>query len=457
MCEWVITVPMGQQIMLLVHSFKMEKHRICRFDGLTIRNGGTQNAPLIGNYCGEDNFNGTISFSHQLYLRFYSDSSRNYAGFMIEWDSATTGCGGILTSPRGSIISPNYPLPYGQNALCTWRISMSQGSAIHIVFTDMDMESHKDCQYDYLDIYDGIDTSGRKLGRFCSAETDPIVLDTDTNHAIIRMRTDETNQRRGFQLKYNILCRRNLTGYGGVIESPNFPNEYSASMDCRWTIRVPPGNKINLEFSHFDFESITQQTGSNATHQRCPFDYVELQEMGTGDLPVARRYCANKPPPIVSMGRSIDLIFHTDSSGEQMGFRAEWSINGCGGLLTKPWGSFTSPNYPNQYPKETECHWTIRVEPGKRIELAVDDFHMETNDQCRFDGLHIANDANFTQQVTKICHEQQEPVHLSSSGSELFVKFYSDSTFTYKGFRANYRTTDASKFPSVLQKRLYGY
>nr|XP_040240535.2 cubilin homolog [Anopheles coluzzii] len=442
-CEWVITVPMGQQIMLLVHSFKMEKHRICRFDGLTIRNGGTQNAPLIGNYCGEDNFNGTISFSHQLYLRFYSDSSRNYAGFMIEWDSATTGCGGILTSPRGSIISPNYPLPYGQNALCTWRISMSQGSAIHIVFTDMDMESHKDCQYDYLDIYDGIDTSGRKLGRFCSAETDPIVLDTDTNHAIIRMRTDETNQRRGFQLKYNILCRRNLTGYGGVIESPNFPNEYSASMDCRWTIRVPPGNKINLEFSHFDFESITQQTGSNATHQRCPFDYVELQEMGTGDLPVARRYCANKPPPIVSMGRSIDLIFHTDSSGEQMGFRAEWSINGCGGLLTKPWGSFTSPNYPNQYPKETECHWTIRVEPGKRIELAVDDFHMETNDQCRFDGLHIANDANFTQQVTKICHEQQEPVHLSSSGSELFVKFYSDSTFTYKGFRANYRTTDA--------------
>uniref|UniRef100_A0A182RN21 Cubilin n=1 Tax=Anopheles funestus TaxID=62324 RepID=A0A182RN21_ANOFN len=442
-CEWVITVPMGQQIMLLVHSFKMEKHKSCRFDGLTIRNGGTQHSPLIGNYCGEDDFNGTFSFSHQLYLRFYSDSSRNYPGFMIEWDSATTGCGGVLTSPRGSIISPNYPLPYGQNALCMWRISTSEGSAIHIVFTDMDMENHKDCQYDYLDIYDGSDMGGRKMGRFCNAETDPIVLDTESNHAFIRMRTDETNQRRGFQLKYNILCRRNITGFGGIIESPNFPNEYAASMDCRWTIKVPPGNKINLEFSHFDFESITQQNVDNATHQRCPFDYIEVQELGADDLPIARRYCANKPPPIISKGRSIDLIFHTDASGEQMGFRAEWSINGCGGLLTKPNGVFSSPNYPNHYPKNTECYWTIRVDPGKRIDLTVGEFHMETNFQCRYDGLFIANDANFTQQMAMLCHEQQEPVHLTSSGNELFVKFYSDHTYSYKGFQAMYRTIDS--------------
>uniref|UniRef100_A0A182M8Q1 Cubilin n=1 Tax=Anopheles culicifacies TaxID=139723 RepID=A0A182M8Q1_9DIPT len=442
-CEWVITVPMGQQISLLVHRFKMEKHKTCRFDGLTIRNGGTQNAPLIGNFCGEDDFNGTISFSHQLYLRFYSDSSRNYAGFMIEWDSATTGCGGVLTSPRGSIISPNYPLPYGQNAFCVWRISMSEGSAIHIVFTDMDMESHKECQYDYLDIYDGPDMGGRKIGRFCNAETDPIVIDTESNHALIRMATDDTNQRRGFQLKYNIICRRNITGFGGTIESPNFPNEYAASMDCRWTITVPPGNKINMEFSHFDFEAISQQNLDNITHQRCPFDYIELQELGTGDLPVARRYCANKPPPIVSMGRSIDLIFHTDASGEQMGFRAEWSINGCGGLLTKPYGAFKSPNYPNQYPKNTECHWTIRVDPGQRIDLSVEDFHMEVNDQCRYDGLFIANDANFTHRVAVLCHEQHEPVHLLSNGNELFVKFYSDLTYQFKGFRAVYRAIDS--------------
>ena len=30
-------------------------------------------------------------------------------GFEILWDGASTGCGGRLTSPTGSITSPNYP------------------------------------------------------------------------------------------------------------------------------------------------------------------------------------------------------------------------------------------------------------------------------------------------------------------------------------------------------------
>ncbi|XP_058123035.1 cubilin homolog [Anopheles ziemanni] len=441
-CEWIITVPMGQQIMLMVRNFMMENHRTCRYDGLTIRNGGSSSAPLIGNFCGEDNFNGTISFSHQLYLRFYSDGSRNYPGFQIEWDSATTGCGGVLTSPRGSIISPNYPQPYGHNSMCVWRISTSLGSAIHIVFTDLDMESHKNCQYDYLDIYDGFDVSGKKLGRFCSSDTDPIVLNTESNHAYIRMRTDDTNHRRGFQLKYNIICKRNITGYGGFIESPNFPNEYSSLMDCRWTITVPPGNRINLEFSHFDFESIGQSQTAQNSSQRCPFDYLELQEMGTGDLPITRRYCAGKPKPMVSLGRTLDLIFHTDSSGEQMGFRAEWSINGCGGDLTKPSGVLSSPNYPNPYPKETECHWTITTEPETVINLIVEDFHMETGKDCRFDGLRVASDANFTNPLVTLCHEQKEPVNIVSSSNQLFLRFYSDSSFTHKGFRARYTTSN---------------
>ena len=30
-------------------------------------------------------------------------------GFEMFWDGTTTGCGGRLTSPEGSIMSPNYP------------------------------------------------------------------------------------------------------------------------------------------------------------------------------------------------------------------------------------------------------------------------------------------------------------------------------------------------------------
>ena len=41
-CEWVITVPNGQQIELTFNYFEMENHADCRFDKLEIRNGGNR-------------------------------------------------------------------------------------------------------------------------------------------------------------------------------------------------------------------------------------------------------------------------------------------------------------------------------------------------------------------------------------------------------------------------------
>ena len=39
-CEWILTVPNGQQIEINIKSFDLEPHSMCRFDGLEIRNGG---------------------------------------------------------------------------------------------------------------------------------------------------------------------------------------------------------------------------------------------------------------------------------------------------------------------------------------------------------------------------------------------------------------------------------
>uniref|UniRef100_A0A0P6JSL8 Putative fibrillin n=1 Tax=Aedes aegypti TaxID=7159 RepID=A0A0P6JSL8_AEDAE len=423
-CEWVITVPIGQQIELNVKNFTMEKHTACRFDGLEIRNGGTSSAPLIGKFCGTDDFNGTISFSNRMYLKFYSDASRNYGGFYIEWDGTSTGCGGVLTSPRGSIISPNYPESYGNNAQCGWRITVSAGSAIHIVFIDIDMESVPNCRYDHLEVFDGRDVAGKSLGKFCTVDTDPIQLNTEDNHAFIKMRSDDTNQGRGFHLKYNILCKRNITGFGGVIESPNFPEKYPGGSECLWTISVPLGNKIDIEFSHFELEN-GMIFNSDKTHN------------------VPKKYCNHMPAKMTSKGSTVQIGFKSDTSGESFGFRLEWQLNGCGGALTRPFGSFNTPNYPNEYPINTHCLWTISVSPGSVIELTVSNFNMESSSNCRYDGLSISNSEDFSQVISTFCHTQKEPVKLTSAGHKLYVKFFSDQTYTYKGFTAYYKTVAA--------------
>ena len=47
----------------------------------------------------------------------------------------------------------------------------------------------------------------------------------------------------------------NVTSFGGTIQSPDFPNKYSNSMDCAYRIGVTPGKTINMTFGEFLVES----------------------------------------------------------------------------------------------------------------------------------------------------------------------------------------------------------
>lgn len=42
--------------------------------------------------------------------------------------------------------------PYGELAQCDWHISVSQGSTIDFVISDLDLEEQIDCIFDYLEV-----------------------------------------------------------------------------------------------------------------------------------------------------------------------------------------------------------------------------------------------------------------------------------------------------------------
>ena len=49
----------------------------------------------------------------------------------------------------------------------------------------------------------------------------------------------------------------------------------------------------------------------------------------------------------------------------------------CGGNLQGPNGTFTSPNWPSNYPNNALCQWTIKVASGNTITLDFVDFELE--------------------------------------------------------------------------------
>lgn len=53
----------------------------------------------------------------------------------------------------------------------------------------------------------------------------------------------------------------------GVLQSPNYPNNYPHNKDCQWIISVRTGQQIKLNVTDFSLEG-----GS-----RCLYDYLEIR------------------------------------------------------------------------------------------------------------------------------------------------------------------------------------
>lgn len=439
-CEWFLQVPIHNQIQLSFSNFSIEDSTDCKFDRLLIRNGATRTAPLLGTFCGEQLLPVLKSFGNQLYLQFTSDGSRNDAGFEIEWTSTLTGCGGTLTSYKGSITSPQYPEPYTANALCTWRIVVSHGSQIRFVITDFELESDPNCVYDFLEVFDGKDASARSLGKFCDSNRHPLDIQTSTNYAYIRFVTDRSNQNRGFNINYVTKCNTTLMGWNGVIESPNFPQDYPHRIECEWTIQTFKGNQIYVEFTELDLE---RSYGWSTPSDVCMYDYVQVQQYYKNDTVKTSRYCNEQPPAFLTVDNQVIISFHSDISGAGKGFRLEWNTEGCGGVLNKPYGNFSTPNYPNGYPHDVECVWNIEVEFGKTIELTINDLDIEHSNDCRYDGVRITTGGDLELHLAKLCHLDQNERKIIGHGHKMRVHFYSDSTMSYRGFTASYRTLSA--------------
>lgn len=114
-CVWKITVAQGYHVGLTFQSFEVryrsfviyyiksffvnvktdllillmsdsnlpqiERHDSCAYDYLEVRDGNSENSPLLGRFCGYDKPDDIKTSSNQLWMKFVSDGSVNKAGF----------------------------------------------------------------------------------------------------------------------------------------------------------------------------------------------------------------------------------------------------------------------------------------------------------------------------------------------------------------------------------------
>ncbi|KAL9979480.1 hypothetical protein ACROYT_G017151 [Oculina patagonica] len=106
----------------------------------------------------------------------------------------------------------------------------------------------------------------------------------------------------------------------------------------------------------------------------------------------------------------------------------------CGGSLTSTSGTFTSPNYPGNYPNNAHCVWKITVSRGSQVRIEFVYFLTER----RYDYVKVYVGRRLVRHLTGRVGAKYKITSIQGTGELISIVFRSDRSVTKRGFFAKY-------------------
>lgn len=265
----------------------------------------------------------------------------------------------------GEITSPNYPQGYHDNAKESWDVQVPEGYGIRLYFIHLDIEPSGGCEYDSLKVVIGgavQDTlCGRNLGGVPGHPIKEAYYPSNTLKLLFTSDFSNQEQYTGFSAYYiavdvdecddssinpcSHFCNNYIGGYfcscppeydlhddqhtcgvncsggqyteqRGQISSPGYPSPYPENSLCEYKVLLEPGYQVILKFQPTDFDVEEANDGS------CSYDSLTIKAKGDTFGP----FCGKKTPPPLIETRSyeVDIIFQTDSGGDNKGWKLHY-------------------------------------------------------------------------------------------------------------------------------------
>jgi hypothetical protein len=102
------------------------------------------------------------------------------------------------------------------------------------------------CPYDSLTVYQGNDTRGGQLGKFCGTTVPQAV--SGQGAVFLQFKTDDTVAGNGFRIGYRISeCGGEFTAPYGYVRTPTSPTNYHHNANCTWLITVEDNKIVSLK------------------------------------------------------------------------------------------------------------------------------------------------------------------------------------------------------------------
>ncbi|KAG7473711.1 hypothetical protein MATL_G00098720 [Megalops atlanticus] len=202
---------------------------------------------------------------------------------------------------------------------------------------------------------------------------------------------------------------------------------------CLWSINVPAGKSVLLEFLKFDVENDTL----------CNSDQLAVF---AGRDRLIGKFCGHQhPSPILVSLNSVTLQFVSDFSISGTGFSVKFMAvdphsehaSGCGTVaVLQSEGIVQSLCHPDLYGNNSDCRWVIHAPPGHVVKLAFNDFDVEPARECMYDSLTIFGDVEGKEEIATLCGRTLPPPVLSYE-NVMMLQFTSDGSMSHRGFHAN--------------------
>ncbi|NXJ06486.1 CUZD1 protein, partial [Odontophorus gujanensis] len=212
--------------------------------------------------------------------------------------------------------------------------------------------------------------------------------------------------------------------------------ELNSNANCVYHIQRSENQTIRLIFSYFKFNPSSS----------CETENIKVYDGPSSNSPLLGQVCNNTDavPVFQSSSNSLTFLITTNSVTFTRNFfvfyyffSPETTIASCGGSLTDPSGTFTSPNYPAAYPEMTYCVWHIETAKNSKISLEFQDFFLELDQNCQFDFVAVYDGlATDTGLIGKACGVSRPT--FESSSNVMTVVLSTDYANSYRGFSAHY-------------------
>ncbi len=197
-CSWLISPYSESGIQGIKLSFE-EFDTEAGNDILTIYDGKSISAPIIGQYSGSSLPSELISTNDTIYITYHTNSSVKSKGWIAEYEVVPmTHCTGIITYTdiNGTFTDGSNDLNYSNDALCKWKIIPTNATTVTLHFNSLNTEGTND----FIKVYDKY-SGGTLMGVF-SGNTPPSDLTSTKGSMYLIFSTNSSVTNQGWELSY---------------------------------------------------------------------------------------------------------------------------------------------------------------------------------------------------------------------------------------------------------------